>query len=139
MVLRSGAVRRVCGWCPLALLSARKSRCRVVDGLRELQQASELENVQRRLKAGRVSLGSLSEASRVFDAELLKPILEKLGFGSCIKPEFHGLDAPFTFGQNRLRSRGRLGPLSKQVIISQILSSNPVDPVARAQSRLGSG
>jgi len=51
----------------------------VVDGLRGLQQASELEKVQRRLKARRVSLGSLSEASRVFDAELLKPILEELG------------------------------------------------------------
>jgi len=51
----------------------------VVDGLRGLQQASELENVQKRLEVGRVSLGSLSEASRVFDPELLKPILEELG------------------------------------------------------------
>ena len=51
----------------------------VVDGLRGLQQASELEKVQQRLKVRRVSLGSLSEASRVFDAELLKPILEELG------------------------------------------------------------
>ena len=48
-------------------------------GLRGLQQASELEKVQQRLKVGRVSLGSLSEASRVFDAELLKPIIEELG------------------------------------------------------------
>jgi len=51
----------------------------VVDGLRSLQQASELEKVQQRLQVGRVSLGSVSEASRVFDAELLKPILEELG------------------------------------------------------------
>lgn len=51
----------------------------VVEGLRGLQQASELEKVQQRLKVRRVSLGSLSEASRVFDAELLKPILEELG------------------------------------------------------------
>ena len=51
----------------------------VIDGLRGLQQASELEKVQRRLKVGRVSLGSVSEASRVFDAELLKPILDELG------------------------------------------------------------
>lgn len=50
-----------------------------VESLRGLQQASELEQVQKRLKLGRVSLGSLSEASRVFDAELLKPILEELG------------------------------------------------------------
>ena len=51
----------------------------VVDSLRGLQQASELEKVQERLKLGRVSLGSLSEASRVFDADLLKPILAELG------------------------------------------------------------
>ena len=51
----------------------------VVDGLRGLQQASELEKVQQRLKVRRVSLGFLSEASRAFDAELLKPILEELG------------------------------------------------------------
>ncbi len=51
----------------------------VVDGLRGLQQASELEKVQQRLKVRRTSLGSFSEASRVFDAELLKPILEELG------------------------------------------------------------
>ena len=51
----------------------------VVDSLRGLQQASALEKVQKRLKLGRASLGSLSEASRVFDAELLKPIIEELG------------------------------------------------------------
>jgi hypothetical protein len=51
----------------------------VVDSLRGLQQASELECIQKRLGVGRVSLGSLSEASRVFDAQRLKPILEELG------------------------------------------------------------
>ena len=51
----------------------------MVDSLRGLQQASELEKVQKRLQLGRASLGSLSEASRVFDAELLKPIIEELG------------------------------------------------------------
>ena len=51
----------------------------VVDSLRGLQQASELETVQKRLGLGRASLGSLSEASRVFDPELLHPILEELG------------------------------------------------------------
>jgi hypothetical protein len=50
----------------------------VVASLRGLQQASELEKVQQRLRLGRVSLGSLSEASRVFDAELLKPVIEEL-------------------------------------------------------------
>jgi hypothetical protein len=50
-----------------------------VDSLRGLHQASELECIQKRLGVGRVSLGSLSEASRVFDAQRLKPILEELG------------------------------------------------------------
>lgn len=51
----------------------------VVDSLRGLQQASGLGKVQERLKVKRTSLGSLSEASRVFDASLLQPILEELG------------------------------------------------------------
>jgi hypothetical protein len=51
----------------------------IVDALRALEQASELEKVQKRLNCDRASLGSLSEASRVFDAELLKPIIEQLG------------------------------------------------------------
>lgn len=51
----------------------------IVDSLRALEQASELEHVQKRLKCRRASLASLSEASRVFDAELLKPIVEQLG------------------------------------------------------------
>ncbi len=51
----------------------------IVDSLRSLEQASELEKVQKRLNCGRASLGSLSEAARVFDAELLKPIIEQLG------------------------------------------------------------
>ena len=51
----------------------------VVDRLRGLQQASELEKVQQRLNLGRASLGSLSESSRIFDAELLKPMIDELG------------------------------------------------------------
>ena len=35
--------------------------------LRALQQASELKNVQRKLRSGRASLGSLSEATDVFE------------------------------------------------------------------------
>jgi hypothetical protein len=35
--------------------------------LRALQQASELKNVQRKLRCGRASLGALSEATDVFD------------------------------------------------------------------------
>ena len=50
----------------------------IVSSLRAIEQASELEKVQKRLGCGRASLGSLSEASRVFDAELLQPIIAEL-------------------------------------------------------------
>ena len=50
----------------------------IVTGLRALQQASELEKVQALLGVKRVSLGSLSEAARVFDARVLHEILAEL-------------------------------------------------------------
>jgi hypothetical protein len=46
--------------------------------LRSLQQASELKNVQRKLRCGRASLGSLSEATDVFDPERLRAIIGEL-------------------------------------------------------------
>lgn len=51
----------------------------VVTSLRGIQQASELAKVQQRLGCGRASLGSLSEASSVFDPERLKQIVAELG------------------------------------------------------------
>jgi hypothetical protein len=51
----------------------------IVTSLRGIQQASELKNVQRKLGCPRTSLGSLSEATRVFDAARLKEIVEELG------------------------------------------------------------
>jgi len=50
----------------------------VVTSLRSLQQVSELANVQKKLGCSRASLGSLSEATTVFDPERLKPIIEEL-------------------------------------------------------------
>lgn len=50
----------------------------VVRSLRSIQQASELKNVQRRLKCSRASLGSLSEATDVFDPERLRSIVGEL-------------------------------------------------------------
>lgn len=50
----------------------------VVTSLRGLQQASSLAKVQKLLGSSRHSLGSLSEASRVFDAELLTEIIAEL-------------------------------------------------------------
>lgn len=46
--------------------------------LRSLQQASELRNVQKALEVPRTSLGSLSEATSVFDADLLREIVGEL-------------------------------------------------------------
>jgi len=50
----------------------------VVRSLRALQQASTLENVQRKLGCARAALGSLSEAVEVFDPERLRRIIETL-------------------------------------------------------------
>jgi len=46
--------------------------------LRGLQSASELRRVQKKLGTGRVSLGSLSESCRVFDPDLLVPLIQEL-------------------------------------------------------------
>jgi hypothetical protein len=51
----------------------------IITSLRGLQQASELKNVQAKLGCARASLGSLSEATTVFDAERLKDIIGELG------------------------------------------------------------
>jgi hypothetical protein len=51
----------------------------VVRSLRALQQASQLRKVQRKLGCGRASLGSLSEATDVFQPQRLKEIIAELG------------------------------------------------------------
>ncbi len=51
----------------------------IVDSLRSIQQASELEKVQRQLGVPRTSLGSLSEATDVFDPQRLAEIVAELG------------------------------------------------------------
>ncbi len=50
----------------------------ICTSLRSIQQVSELKKVQKIFGAARASLGSLSEASTVFDSELLKNIIEEL-------------------------------------------------------------
>lgn len=50
----------------------------IVTGLRGIQQASTLDKVQKLLGCERVSLGALSEASRVFDAQALHPVIAEL-------------------------------------------------------------
>jgi hypothetical protein len=63
-------------YCLLVLLSLFNP---VINSLRGIQQASELQKVQRLLGCPRASLGSLSEAASVFDADRLKEIIEELG------------------------------------------------------------
>ena len=50
----------------------------VVRSLRSLQQASQLKNVQKKLGCSRASLGSLSEATDVFDPQRLEGIIGEL-------------------------------------------------------------
>lgn len=50
----------------------------IVDSLRAVQRASDLKKIKRRLGCGRASLGSLSEATRVFDPEPLREIIGEL-------------------------------------------------------------
>jgi hypothetical protein len=50
----------------------------ICTSLRSLQQVSELKKVQKFFGAARASLGSLSEASTVFDSKLLKNIIQEL-------------------------------------------------------------
>jgi hypothetical protein len=50
----------------------------IVTSLRGIQQASQLQRVQKKLGCARASLGSLSEATQVFDPEPVKEIAQEL-------------------------------------------------------------
>lgn len=50
----------------------------IIKGLRGITQASQLERLQKELGCSRASLGSLSEAARVFDSEPLREIIGEL-------------------------------------------------------------
>lgn len=63
----------------------------VLTSLRGIQQASGFGKVQRELDVERTSLGSLSEAARVFDADLLKPIIRELA--GQLQPVQRGAEA----------------------------------------------
>lgn len=62
-----------------------------IDSLRALQNASNWKKVQKRLGIPRVSLGSLSESARVFDPQLVRPILKELA--QLARPLFKGKEA----------------------------------------------
>ena len=59
----------------------------ICTSLRSLQQASELKKVQKKLGVPRASLGSLSEASTVFDSQRMLEIIKQLG--DQLKPIAH--------------------------------------------------
>jgi hypothetical protein len=63
----------------------------IVDSLRGIQQASQLDHVQKELGCSRASLGSLSEAARVFDSELLRELIPQLA--EKVLPTARGRDA----------------------------------------------
>lgn len=63
----------------------------ILSSLRGIQQASGLAKVQKLLGVSRASLGSLSEASGVFDAEPLREIVQELAAQSV--PLQHGREA----------------------------------------------
>jgi len=50
----------------------------IITSLRSIQQVSELKKVQKVLGVKRTSLGSLSEASSVFDSQLIAPVIQQL-------------------------------------------------------------
>jgi hypothetical protein len=59
--------------------------------LRALQQTTGWEKTRQKLDIQRASLGSLSEAARVFDADLLRPIVQELATQAV--PLSHGREA----------------------------------------------
>ncbi|HEX7379160.1 MAG TPA: hypothetical protein VF278_18705 [Pirellulales bacterium] len=59
----------------------------IVSSLRAIEQASQLKKVQKILGCQRASLGSLSEATSVFDAERLPEIIGELA--AQLKPLHH--------------------------------------------------
>jgi len=63
----------------------------IVDSLRGIQQASQLGKIQKNLGCSRASLGSLSEAARVFDSGLLRELIPKLA--EKLLPTARGKDA----------------------------------------------
>jgi len=63
----------------------------VITSLRGIKHASTFRKLQKSLGISETSLGSLSEASRVFDAELLQPIIGELA--QQVQPFHKGMEA----------------------------------------------
>lgn len=64
----------------------------ICNSLRCLQRISELKKVQKKFGVARASLGSLSEASTVFDSDLLKNIIQELSLKLPNVSKINGFD-----------------------------------------------
>jgi hypothetical protein len=112
----------------------------VLNSLRGLQQASGLKKVQKLLGCSRASLGSLSEAARVFDAEVLKEIIKDLALEirpSGIEPnERKALEGLTAVDGSLLPALPRMAwalwvndnnRAAKMHVVFEVFRANPVD------------
>jgi hypothetical protein len=84
----------------------------IVRSLRGIQESSELNKIQRKLGCSRASLGSLSEAARVFDSELLRQMIPELA--AKLLPTARGKDA--TALKNLIAVDGSLLPALPKMV-----------------------
>lgn len=96
----------------------------ICSSLRGLQQASELKKVQRILGVPRASLGSLSEASQVFDSELMDEIVQRLT--KQLKPVSRNSKLSDINGILTLVDGSLIGALSKMTWASWTSEKNAV-------------
>ena len=96
----------------------------ICSSLRALQQASELKNVQKKLGCERASLGSLSEASTIFDPERMVEIIQEL----------NGQLAPASGGKDE-RLAGLSGTLT--LVDATLISAMPRIMSASVMKRRG--
>ena len=102
------------GYCKLVLLYIWNP---LIGSVRSLREATGLSNVAEALGVGRFSLGSFSEAPRVFDPERLKPVIEELAgqlAPLCEDPRLSGVEHAITLVDSTVLTA--LGRLAKAAV-----------------------
>ena len=99
----------------------------ICSSLRALQQASELQNVQKKLGCERAALGSLSEAATIFDPERLVEIIQELS--GQLPPSPHGA------GSRDERLNGLAGTLT--LVDATLITAMPRIMEASVRKRRG--
>lgn len=99
----------------------------ICSSLRALQQASELQNVQKKLGCERAALGSLSEAATIFDPERLVEIIQELS--GQLPPSPHGA------GSRDERLKGLPGTLT--LVDATLITAMPRIMEASVRKRRG--